>query len=87
MLSIIGYCGTGPRAGARRGFMKRDMDLVRAILLKLEEQIGLEGKTYNFTFENSKLTVPGYTDEEVYSHLKMLIESPSSKVEECCPAK
>ena len=48
--------------------MKRDMDLVRAVLLKLEEEIGLHSKTYNFQFENGKLSVPEYTDEEVYSH-------------------
>jgi hypothetical protein len=55
--------------------MKRDKDLVRAILLKLEEQIGLHGVTYNFNFLTQKLSVPGYTDDmEVYTHLKMLVE-------------
>ena len=56
--------------------MKRDMDLVRAILLKLEEDISLHPKTYNFHFDNSKILVPGHNDEAVYSHLLMLIESP-----------
>ena len=59
--------------------MKRDLDLIRAILLKLEEEIGLHSKTYDFQFANSKLSVPGYADDDVYSHLLMLIDSPYVK--------
>jgi hypothetical protein len=56
--------------------MKRDMDLIRAILFRLEEDIVFHSKIYEFSFENKKLKVEGYSDEEVYSHLVMLLESP-----------
>jgi hypothetical protein len=59
--------------------MKRDMDLVWTIFLKLEEDIGLDPATYNFDFENSKISVPEHSDEEVYGHQLMLVESPYVK--------
>src|SRR5258706_9751857 len=55
--------------------MKRDLDLIRELLLKIEQEIDFTPKTYSFRFDN-KITVEGYTDEEVYAHLLMLLESP-----------
>src|SRR5215203_5970306 len=56
--------------------MKRDLDLIRELLLKIEQEIDFTPKIYSFGFENKKMTVDGYTDEEVYAHLLMLLESP-----------
>jgi hypothetical protein len=56
--------------------MKRDMELIRSVLLKLEEDVGLQLKTYAFQFDNSKMVIEGHTDEEVYRHVVMLLESP-----------
>jgi hypothetical protein len=36
----------------------------------------LQAKLYSFQFNNQKMIVEDYTDEEVYSHLGMLLESP-----------
>jgi hypothetical protein len=56
--------------------MKRDLDLIREILLKIEQDIGLSNKRYSFQFDNQKMVIDGYNDEQVYGHIVMLIESP-----------
>jgi hypothetical protein len=56
--------------------MKRDMDLIRSVLLRLEEDIGDRGAVYSFQYTNKKMVVEGYADEEVSGHLAMLLNSP-----------
>jgi hypothetical protein len=57
--------------------MKRELDLIRAILLQLEQDIDWKGKLYAFGLgDDQKIVVEGYTDEQVYCHLLMLLESP-----------
>jgi len=53
------------------------MDLMRQILLALESDIGIRPKTYSFQNGVQKQSVEGYSDEEVYGHFLMVIESPS----------
>ncbi len=50
--------------------MKRDMDLIRAILLKIED----EAKDPN-TPNLDPLAVPGYKWPEISEHIKLLVES------------
>ena len=47
--------------------MKRDMDLVREILLAIEE--------HSSGFAPSKLEIEGYSDEEVGYHIYIMIEA------------
>jgi hypothetical protein len=57
--------------------LQRDLDLIRAILLRLEQDIGLHSKLYQFSFgPDQKIVVEGHPHEEVYGHLVMLLESP-----------
>ncbi len=53
--------------------MKRDMDLVRALLLKLEDLEQGAGGIY--LYEYSELIVDGYTEDQVVYHLDLLVEA------------
>jgi hypothetical protein len=56
--------------------MKRDMDLIRSVLLHLEEDIKLREKIYSFRNAQDSIAVEGYSDDDVYAHLRMLLDSP-----------
>jgi hypothetical protein len=46
--------------------MKRELDLIRAILLQLEQDIDWNGKLYAFGLgDDQKLVVEGYTDDRL----------------------
>lgn len=61
---------------ASGGAMKRDMDIIRAIMLQIEQDLGLHYVDYNSDFGGKDLTVEGASDEQVYGHLLMLLDSP-----------
>ena len=48
--------------------MKRDMDLVRKILIKMESNWGYE------YFQEAKIRIEGYSDSAVHYHLRIMIE-------------
>jgi hypothetical protein len=48
--------------GRRRCFLKRDMDLLRSILLKVEESDSPHG---------CQVRIPGYSYEQLYAHAKL----------------
>lgn len=59
----------------RKTAVRRDMDLTRELLLKLEADKRLDGTAW-LGFSNAKeLGIKDHTDEEVGYHLDMLIES------------
>lgn len=53
--------------------MKRDMDLIRTLLLKLEELEQDAGGIY--LYEYSELVVDGYTEDQTIYHLGLLLEA------------
>lgn len=64
--------------------MKRDMDLVRELLLKLESYPSNYGDVFSFTLGDRDMAVEGRTDAEVMYHLELLrdrglIECPGSQ--------
>ena len=56
--------------------MKRDMDLVRSILLVIEKEATLSQEV------QLKQNLEGHTDEEIYYHVKMMEEAGLIKVAE-----
>ena len=48
--------------------MHRKMDLARAILLELEEMCPFTGSWHD-------ISVPGYTDQEIWYHIRLLSEA------------
>jgi hypothetical protein len=56
--------------------MQRDMDLIRAILLKLEGDVGPNPAAYSFDIINQRLVIDGYSNEAVFGHLLILLKSP-----------
>jgi hypothetical protein len=64
--------------------MKRDMDLVRELLLKLEAFPAEYGDVFAFNLGDADVAVDGRTDAEVMYHLELLrerglIDSPGSQ--------
>jgi hypothetical protein len=55
--------------------MKRDMDLVRDLLLSIESNLQFDGMTWVMPDEPSDLGMTDYSFEEVAYHLVMLIEA------------
>ena len=52
--------------------MKRDMDLIRALLLKLEAwPMGL-GSAMSFTADDPAIAIDGYDVAQIYHHLKLI---------------
>lgn len=54
--------------------MKRDMDLVRALLLKLEAMSSSHSTT-TFTTDDEDIAVEGYDEEQIAYHLLLLQEA------------
>lgn len=55
--------------------MKRDIDLFRELLLKIEENPDMDG-TREFSYHSpEEIGITGHTVEEVAYHLRLLIES------------
>ena len=54
--------------------MKRDMDLIRALLLKLEA-IGSSHKVMAFTADDEEIAIEGYDEEQIAYHLMLLNEA------------
>ena len=59
--------------------VKRDMDFVREILLRIEGDPSFDGSHGSFVFEPSDF--PGHTKEELAYHIKLLLEASFIK----CP--
>lgn len=56
--------------------MRRDMDLIRALLLKIESMdIVPSGTTPALRASAPELKIPGYTEDQVDYHLEYLIDS------------
>lgn len=54
--------------------MKRDMDLIRELLLKLESVPAEMGDVYVFAPEDMEVNVDGYTPAQIGYHLSLLRE-------------
>ena len=54
--------------------MKRDMDLIRALLLKLED-IGSSHKIMAFTADDEEIAIKGYDEDQIAYHLVLLHEA------------
>ncbi len=54
--------------------MRRDMDLVRAVLLWMEARPELDGVHHLSGFDAKVFGLPDHLDREIRYHLKMLIE-------------
>jgi hypothetical protein len=52
--------------------MKRDMDLVRQLLMEIDESSELDGRRW---VPGENIVIDGRTPEEIAYHLSMLIES------------
>lgn len=64
--------------------MKRDMDLIRELLLKLESLPSKMGDVFSITPEDEEVSVEGYTPAQIEYHLSLLreigfIECPGSQ--------
>src|SRR5260370_422722 len=64
--------------------MKRDMDLIRELLLKLESAPSEMGDVFGFSPEDKEVSVEGYTPAQIEYHLSLLreirfIECPGSQ--------
>jgi hypothetical protein len=64
--------------------MKRDMDLIRELLLKLESVPSEMGDVFSFSPEDKEVTVEGFTPAQIEYHLSLLreigfIECPDSQ--------
>ena len=64
--------------------MKRDMDLIRELLLKLESVPSEMGDVFSFSPEDKEVSVEGYTPAQIEYHLSLLreirfIECPGSQ--------
>jgi hypothetical protein len=64
--------------------MKRDMDLIRELLLKLESVPREMGDVFSFSPEDKEVSVEGYTPAQIEYHLSLLreigfIECPGSQ--------
>jgi hypothetical protein len=64
--------------------MKRDMDLIRELLLKLESVPSEMGGVFSFSPEDKEVSVEGYTPAQIEYHLSLLreigfIECPGSQ--------
>ncbi|WP_205230457.1 DUF2513 domain-containing protein [Azospira oryzae] len=55
--------------------MTRDMDLIRALLLKLEALPSEMGSIYIFYQDDDETKIPGYTYDQVWYHYKLLLEA------------
>ena len=52
--------------------MRRDMNLIRELLLKFED---LDTRPQLLAFPYGEPQVEGYTDDQVYMHIRMLVEA------------
>ena len=64
--------------------MKRDMDLIRALLLKLEDLIDEPGTAYTLDGQSSEVEVEGFSENQITYHLELLrqagfLDSPGSQ--------
>jgi DNA-binding transcriptional ArsR family regulator len=64
--------------------MKRDMELIRKLLLKLESHPSERGDVFSIVPPDDAVAVYGYTDDEIAYHLDLLseaglIDSPGSQ--------
>ena len=50
--------------------MKRDMDLVRKILIKIEEDWG-----YEYLGPEREIKIEGYSDSAIHYHLRIMVEA------------
>lgn len=55
--------------------MRRDMDLIRELMLKLEDMDCDHNSVYLFNPGDEDLAVDGFTDEEVSYHLALIAEA------------
>lgn len=55
--------------------MRRDMDLIRALLLRLEELDAHPGATHRLSRHDEELAIEGFDKKSIGSHLEMLIDS------------
>lgn len=55
--------------------MKRDQDLVRALVLKLEALPVQSGSLVSFHPEDDEIAVEGYTSEQIAYHLELIYEA------------
>ena len=53
--------------------MKRDMDLVRKILIKIEKDWGYE--YLESSISNREIKIEGYSDSAVHYHLRIMVEA------------
>ena len=55
--------------------MKRDMDLVRELLLKLESLPMERGDAFVLSPDDSRIAVDGYSGDEIGYHLSLILEA------------
>lgn len=55
--------------------MKRNMDLIRVLLLKLESIEARPGDVFLFHLDDQDLRIEGYTAEQIYYHMDLLEEA------------
>jgi len=68
----------------RGQLMKRNLDLIRDLLLKLESLPTEMGAVYSYEASDPLLSIEGHSEHEIYYHLDLLrerglIESPGSQ--------
>src|SRR5580692_2616536 len=52
--------------------MKRNLDLIRGLLLKLESMPSELGDVFSLTAANPAVAIEGYSEQEIYYHLDLL---------------
>jgi hypothetical protein len=55
--------------------MKRDMDLVRKLLIQLEDMPLSPGSIVTMDYDDPSLTIDGYTTDQVHYHLDLIVEA------------
>lgn len=55
--------------------MRRDMDLIRDLMLKLEGLVLHPGAIVHFKADDDDIQMPGYTSDEIQYHLRLLVEA------------
>ncbi len=55
--------------------MRRDMDLIRELLLRLEALPINPGGTVSFDVSDPEIAVEGFSEDEVYDHLSMIYDA------------
>lgn len=64
-----------PLAARRESILKRDMDLIRELLLKLEALDTQPGSIWHFSGDDAEVSVPGYTADAIEYHAQLITKA------------